>query len=856
MTLHTPKSNLIRLCRSATLMALFTVFFGSVSLYADDTMSFNFNISSGDAIVTLKQAAEQADCEIMFLAVNVRGVVTKEVKGKYTVTKAMEIMLEGSGLSVVQDQESRAITIKQIVSDSKRNNTDKSISHNTDQTIYMSKFEVLDDRGVGYQATSTTSATRLNTPIVELSKSIQVITRDLIDDLKVTELNDALYLSSSVSFTGPYSGRVAVRGFESATAKRNGLGNYGSDESISDTVTIDRIEVVKGPSSLLYGSSSPGGVVNYETKRPLSYQQDSIRLIAGTLGKYRAEIDSGGPLIGDGDVLNYRFVAAYDEKKGSGKYNGGRRNVAAGSLRWYITPETYLMVGGEVTKSDRTNIRVAGYPIARAKFDSNGTLIALRDHYDLSKEARDEQVGAFSGPYNRHDSEMIRYDVDFSHKFNDALNVFLHYNYTDNRLDEAYAVAAAEGAIATPYSNPGPNEMNLRGTFRNPHRRSHNGTASISYDIDGGWFETQIIAAWEYFTFNLVQGDNIERQEYWHLVNFVTGEGLLYGWPNTLQGVLEGVSDGTWQIQSRYNRTQKYNAPYLLLHNYFFDRRLRLIMGIRRDDIQIEQTFYDADRSAADPLTLLPPRFSNSEASATTPMIGASYTPLKDQPGFTVFASYSESLVANEIVNPDGSNLPPEKGKGLEAGFKLDLADRFSMTLSWFDIERTNLARGVIGAFPSRWEASGLQRSKGSDMDLFYAVTPNWQLIANAALIDARFVNDNNPALIGTRIASVPKWSWAIWNKYTFSSSALKGLSLGGGVISRASTLVNGATTPGLVAPEYTRLDLLLGYTTRFNGRDVEYSLKINNLFDKVYLEGNRGYGDARSIEGSMTVRF
>lgn len=819
----------------------------------------NYEIPVGDAIDTLRQAAQQGGFQIMFPADTVRGVKTNAVRGEYTATEALNVMLAGTELFIVQDNKTGAISIQRVEPARRaprEGNPSSSQNQGDDSPIQLSAFEVSEDRSRGYHATSTTSATRLNTPIVELSKSIQIITRDMIDDLKVSELNESLYFSAAVSYTSQYSGRLAVRGFENAAAKRNGLGNYGSDESISDTVTIERIEVVKGPSSLLYGSSSPGGVVNYETKRPISYQKDSVRLMAGSFGKRRAELDSGGPLIGNGNGLNYRLVAAYDEDKSFGKYNGGRRNVVAGSLRWHITPDTYLMVGAELGHGERTNIRVSNYPISRSTFDADGNFVALHDHFDLSKTARDDWVGAFSGPYNRHDSSVKRYDADFSHKFNDQLNLFAHYSYIDNRLEEAYSLSTAEAWIQGTIRNPGRNEMNMQSSFRNPHRRSHNGTVTLNYDFKTDAIETQVIAGWEYYTFNLKQGDYAQNEPYWNLVNFVTVSGYEHPWANTFQGVLSGIAAGEWSILNRYNRTQSYDAPYLLVHSYLLDRRLRLIAGIRHDSVKIEQTFYGKDATSPDPFALTPPSYSTSEASATTPMVGVSFSPLKNNPGVAVFANYSESLVANEIVNPDGSNLPPENGEGVEVGVKLDIADRMSATLSWFTVDRTNLARGIPNTVPQEWEATGLQRSKGLDLDLFYALTPDWQLLVSATSINARYVSDGNTSLIGTRIPNVPKWSWSVWNKYSFATGTLKGFSVGGGVISRASTEVYGANYPGMVAPEFTRVDVLFGYESKLNGRDVEYSLKINNLFDKVYMDGARGFGEPRSVQASITVHF
>lgn len=831
---------------------------GARTAFAADEQARAYNVPSGDAVETLKQAAQQGGFQIMFPAEIVRGVTTHALSGQFTPGDALNTMLAGTVLYVVKDDASSVYSVQRMPAADKPAVGSKQPKSDTADgaAVQLSPFEVSERATHGYLATSTVSATRLNTPIAELSKSITVITRDMLNDLAVTELNQALYMSSSVSFTSPYSGRVAVRGFENAAAKRDGLGNYGSDETITDTATIERIEVVKGPSSLLYGSSSPGGVVNYVTKKPLSHQEDSITLTAGSFGKHRAVLDSGGPLIGDGNVLNYRLVAAYDENKNFGRYNGHRRSVVAGSARWYLNRNTYLMLGAEFDQGDSTNIRPGVFPDSRALFDANGKLIHIHDHFDMTKTARDDWVGAWSGPYNRHHSRVQRYDAELFHQFTDELSLFAHYSYIDNTLEEAYSISTAEGWNPTAFATPGPGQMNMQGFFRNPHRKSGNGTVTLSYDLKRDAFETQFIAGWEFYSFVLNQGDNAQNAQYFNMVNMLTGAGYERPWPNTLGGVLDAVGKGEWAIWDRYHRTQNYNAPYLLVHSYLLDRRLRLIAGIRQDKIKIRQVFRGKDNSSPDPYALAAPTFTNSNASATTPMFGASFAPMKAHPGLSVFANYSESLVANEIVNPDGSGLPPEKGKGTEVGVKLDSKDKLSMTLSWYSIDRTNLARGVPNTVPQRWEAAGLQRSKGVDLDLFYAVTPDWQVIANAALDNARVIDDATVSLNGTRIGGVPATSWSAWTKYSFSSGPLKGFDVGGGVVSRTSTEVYGASYPGLVAPGYQRVDLLFGYRTKFNGRDMAYSLKINNLFDKVYLEGVNGWGMPLSYELSVTMKF
>jgi iron complex outermembrane receptor protein len=833
-----------------------------VLLWADDGARKNYDLAAGDAAETLPQFVRQSGEEIVYMVDRVRGVRTNAVRGEFSSHSALEQMLAGTELKAVADARSGAITVQRMTGEVPTQTKPRSAQSN-DQLVVLSAFEVVEERSRGYQATNTTSATRLNTPIVDLSKNISVITRDLIDDMKVTEFNEALYLSASVSATSPYSGRVAVRGLENAAPKRNGLGNYGSDESITDTATMERIEVVKGPSSLLYGSSSPGGLVNYITKKPTSYRLNNIRMLVGSNKRLRTEIDSGGPVFNH-ENFSYRFVGAHENTDGPGRYNLSERGIVAGSVRWQLSPKTYMLVGAEYVSSKRTSIRPNNTTISLSKFGPSGIYdgdFEFNQGWLLTKFQRDEGVGPGISPFTKHDTFVTRYDVDVYHAFTDNLKAFVNYNWMQNKLIEVNSGGGYEGWAARPVDSPSFNEMTLTPELRWPNRIQNNITATLNYNLKRAWMELDIIGGMEYYKFDLeFSYHRLINSANWQKVNFLTLAGYdQVRFANTPATILQDIRDtnGTnWEQQFYYLREQAYHAPYLLLHGQFMDKRLRIIAGIRKDNIQINQLFFPMDRSTNDPFKLAAPAPTDSKSSATTPLLGVSITPLKNQRGFTVYSSFSKSLVANEIVNPDGSSLPPETGEGIEVGIKLDLNQRLSATLSWFKIDKKNLARIIQGTNPAFWEATGLQRSKGVDLDLFYAITPDWQLIASGAVIDAFYVTDNNPIFIGTQIGGVPEWSYSLWTKYGFSSGNLKGFHMGGGLVSKPSVLPFGAGGPLLRNPAYTRIDLIFGYNTKIAGCEWEFSLKVNNLTDKLYLEGQSGWGPARGYQMSAMVRF
>ncbi len=133
--------------------------------------------------------------------------------------------------------------------------------------------------------------------------------------------------------------------------------------------------------------------------------------------------------------------------------------------------------------------------------------------------------------------------------------------------------------------------------------------------------------------------------------------------------------------------------------------------------------------------------------------------------------------------------LKSNLGNEFRTSLKFDQDERFSATLSWFHIEKQNLARIILNTNPAFWETSGLQRSEGVDLDVFYAVTPEWQVLFSGIVMDTIYVSDDNPAYVGQRLPGVPKWSYSLWSKYTFSTGNLRGLSFGGGVVSKPEIL-------------------------------------------------------------------
>ena len=197
-----------------------------------------------------------------------------------------------------------------------------------DEVITLSAFEVSTSADRGYRAGNSVSATRIDTPIKDLPFTISAFTDQFINDIGARELVDVVNYAPGVTsgakeFTQG-NVRFSIRGFDGdVVPQRNGLvGNR-----YVDTANVARVEVVKGPASLLYGQLTPGGTVNYITKRPQPKPFVSLKQEFGTDSFYRTEFDANQPL---GKTVQTRLVAAYE--------NGIQWAETGESKSWLVAP--------------------------------------------------------------------------------------------------------------------------------------------------------------------------------------------------------------------------------------------------------------------------------------------------------------------------------------------------------------------------------------------------------------------------------------------------------------------------------------------------------------------------------------
>lgn len=333
---------------------------------AADPVRKSYDLPAGDAGSTLKQFVDQSGEEVVYPGDTVRGVKTNPVKGEFTAREALDRMVAGTELTVLQDERTGALSVKRAgdsngmgaaprASGYSNQNPDPAAAAGpisgsaagepppADDTVMLTPFEVNGTGDRGYVAGNAVSATRINTGINDLPFSITAFTPQFIADTGAETLMDVVSQSagvkSGVSATTQGNGVFSVRGFVQSP-QRNGFSSNQLVSNYVDASVIERVEVVKGPASLLYGAIAPGGTVNYITKQPEPKPFTDLHLYMGSYNAMGATLDMNRPLIPK--TLYFRIIGTYENGEQYYQNQKSRTLVVYPALKWIITPKLSL----------------------------------------------------------------------------------------------------------------------------------------------------------------------------------------------------------------------------------------------------------------------------------------------------------------------------------------------------------------------------------------------------------------------------------------------------------------------------------------------------------------------------------
>ena len=423
-----------------SLLIAFLCALPAVAFGADDSTKRPFNIPAGAAESSLRQFAEQATgVQFFFSAGKVSGARTRAIDGKYGVREALELMLDGSGLVVAQDEKTGALTVQRPAREAApgaaapRNGANARNPESGDDIVRMTPFEVSSDRDSGYLKTNSITTSRIGVPIIKEPASIEIISSELLKDFSVTDFDKVFRYSSGV-VTGEtevgQAGIFTMRGFH-MYRYFNGvpLADSFSITPLLLTDNIDRIEIAKGAVGLFYGNALPNGVANYISKKPQFTKASSLSLTYGSSNLTRALVDIQ-------DKINpstaYRLITSYQSK--DGRYEDEHRDYIFIAPSVVFRPNDKIEVTAEYnyTKSHAT------YPVFDWHLVFNPDY--LRDVSNPSQEIIDYMQTA----YNLADDDAARALI------NQRWNSGPFRSYVMNWSEDIYGMTGRQ-----PYPNEG-----------------------------------------------------------------------------------------------------------------------------------------------------------------------------------------------------------------------------------------------------------------------------------------------------------------------------------------------------------------------------------------------------------------
>jgi iron complex outermembrane receptor protein len=590
---------------------------------------------------------------------------------------------------------------------------------------------VTGEQDEGYNPSSASTATRTDTLLRDIPQSIQVVPRQVLEDRNVQSLTQAVETVSGVIDAGVFYGAPAgsrlIRGFggyDQAGNFRNGFRDVDFF-GVTSVGTIEQVEVLKGPASVLFGALEPGGIINVITRQPLDEPYYNLGFEVGNYELYQPSIDISGPLTTD-DTLLYRFIASYQ---------------SAGSYQDFVSTDL-LTIAPSVTLNlgDRTRLNLY-YEYAGFTGDPplNNDLPLLSDD---SFPPRSLYPGY---------PDFAFLDID-THRFGYTLNHQLSDNW---QLRNNIAIALVDVIDDRAYPSAVENDRFLTNTvaFDSSYRKdNYFGQIDLLGEFNTGSIAHQLLVGFDANRFVDQNGSVLSSSDFPPL----DIRDPNYDIPNPDFELAFAGSDGLVQSYGVYLQDQ-----------VAFSDNLKLLIGGRYDWVSYENEIREdgIDQTA-------------QKNGAFSPRIGIVYQP---NDIVSLYASYSRSFRQTTGRNLDGEAFEPTRGTQYEVGVRTDFLDgRLSANLAAYHLTKTNITTPDLENTLFSVQ-TGEARSQGIELDISGEILPGWNIIASYAYTDA-VVTEDNVIPEGNRLANVPEHQASLWTTYTIQEGDFRGLGFGLGL--------------------------------------------------------------------------
>lgn len=707
--------------------------------------------------------------------------------------------------------------------------------------------DVMGRREQSYKNSVSFVGTKTATALKDVPQSIGYVTKELVLDQGAITVNDVVKNISGVSQYTAYND-FSIRGFRS-------LGNLNSGNLLngmrgltplwrqSSLANIERVEVIKGPASALFGNAAPGGVINRVTKKPLDVARRSVTLTAGSFNTSNVYADFTGPL-NEKKSLLYRLNLGYENTDGFRDLQGLTTFIVAPSFTYILSDRTQL-------NADLTYNNNMGNPDRGLSLPGKGDIFSVPYYSSL---------GAASDYLSEN---TLNLSFALSHQLAKGLlfnSTYLYSNYVDR--GEEHTTQHRYQKLGDGTDDPTRVEMRFDRRYR--HITANNFNNYLTWDVATGALKHKLLLGYDYFNTSIAPGLTSLSASGYLLKNGTVADGFdvakkdLYlldakGNPrpnvpsfdlnstvgNRLQDVTKYIfKTGAGNPNGQGNAIRTYSNGVYLQEQLHWGRlqtllsaRVEWFTDVTRDTKGIEK---------------------KTTQTAFIPRVGLVY---ELTPSTNVYASWIRGFEPQSVTSQSdpevGGPFEPMKSELWEVGAKGEyLNKRLSVTTSLFRIRKNNslYPAGVEGK-PRLMVAIGEEVSRGVEFDVSGRILPYWSIMASYTYNRAE-ITKAAPGTTDLNVQrpSTPRHAANLWTKFIIPSGALRNLGVGlgiNGVTSREGQVGRRKPDQLVTYPGYTLLNLALYYKVR----DIQLQLNWNNVFDKRYYIG--GMDRFRSFPGA-----
>ncbi len=604
-------------------------------------------------------------------------------------------------------------------------------TNNSSTTLATIKIKAQQASDQTYKVDSSSSATRSEIALQDTPQSVSMVTQKVIEDIGATRLVEALDLAGGVTRANNFGGQgltgFNMRGFTSGEFYRNGFPINRGYPNAPDSNTIERVDVLRGPSSSLYGRGDPGGTFNLISKTPKSEQQTTLGAQLSSEGLYRTTVDTTGT-VPDAENIGYRLNVIAEGGDSYRDHVESKRYGIAPVIQWQATDATKVTFEADILRNQ--------HPL-----DRGHTRYPTQKSFNSSPETYLWETGKY---YNRlyNDNNMTQLRVE--HDLGNDWKLNAGVQYLNGKL-HGYAVEA----------NGIQNDGETLGRNYNYRELKWQDT-DAQINLTGNF---QLLG----LAHTLVTGLEYENYDYKSYI--IRSSGDIGSYPINIYNPVLGQPLPELNRVTTHDRENLKTTALFVQDQIGLNERLSALLGLRFEH-------YEHDYK-----NLLPNTTNwNTSHDAFIPRLGLVYKASDD---LSLYGNAAKSFKPNTGASRNGEGFDPEEGTAYELGFKWQALDNMlSIDSAIFYANKENVL--TLDPVDSAYKvAAGEVRSRGIELNIAGQITPAWKIIGGYAYTDAEVTKDNTLQK-GTALANIPKNSFNLLNIYSVHDKFHRTLILSG----------------------------------------------------------------------------